>query len=446
MDHPTVRAKAKLIALAVGSTRASSKTGATRWNARPRRRWSYSRQRRPRRLAKAWQLLGYVHGNACRFAETAAAFERAVEHARLAGDAKLEARCATQYALALVYGPTPARDAIKECERIVAQVSNDRQAQANILSCLASLEGMLGEIDAARQHYAQARMLLEDLGLMGPAASMSLQTGRVETLAGDLQAAESEFRRGYDGLEQLGERYFRSTVASLLAGVLYEDGRYEEAESFRRIGAGSRRRTTSERRHSSTRCTQSFRPGKGGAEAEALVAEALEPPLDHRLHRSAGRGAARPGRGAQVDRPYRRREWHSRRRSAWPRPSKRFPTRTGHEPCWNHSRGGGAGREPSARLTGPPIANDLLPTASDVAILVVAEADPHLVCTNKLREHARHVHAQICGRTRRRRSRSESPMMRILAAGGAAGRERDRLTAWLVEIWNVLSVAEAFTT
>jgi predicted ATPase/class 3 adenylate cyclase len=277
MDHPTVRAKAKLIALAVGQHTGELEN----WSDEVERESAAAMELFETTgdhggLAKAWQLLGYLHGNACRFGEMAAAFARAAEHAGLAGDTKLETRCVTQYALALVYGPTPARDAIKECERIVAQVSNDRQAQANILSCLASLEGMLGEIDTARQHYAQARMLLEDLGLLGPAASMSLQTGRVETLAGDFQAAEKEFRRGYDGLEQLGERYFRSTVASLLAGVLYEEGRYEEAESFRRIGAELAAADdigTQALLHALHAKLQA-RQGQGD-EAEALVAEAL---------------------------------------------------------------------------------------------------------------------------------------------------------------------------
>ena len=188
-------------------------------------------------LARALQLRGYDQANACRYAESAASFSLAVDHARLAGDSKLEARCAATYALTLMYGPTPALDAIERCEEIVTQLENDRQAQATIFSCLAHLEGMLGQFEKAREHYARSRALLEDLGLLGPAASMALLTGRVESLAGDLHTAEAEFRRGYDSLGELGERYYRSTIAGLLAGVLYEEGRYEEAEQFRVIGA-----------------------------------------------------------------------------------------------------------------------------------------------------------------------------------------------------------------
>ena len=79
--------------------------------------------------------------------------------------------------------------------------------------------------------------------------------------------------------------------------------------------------------------------------------------------------------------------------------------------------GGGAGREPSARLTGPPIANDLLPTASDVAILVVAEADPHLVSYQQApRTCSARSRPDLRQSTTPPRSRSESPMMWILAA------------------------------
>jgi predicted ATPase/class 3 adenylate cyclase len=188
-------------------------------------------------LAKAWQFRGYAHGIACQFGETAAAFSRALEHARLAGDAKQEARCATQYALALVHGPTPAREALTRCEEIVGQVASDRQAQATILSCFAYLEGMLGDIEPAREHYEHALALLDDLGLIGPAAAMTISTGGIERLAGDLEQAEREFRRGYDSLEQIGETYFRSTLACLLAGVLFDAGRYEEAEHYARVAA-----------------------------------------------------------------------------------------------------------------------------------------------------------------------------------------------------------------
>ncbi len=185
-------------------------------------------------LARAWQLLGYAHGNACRFGEMASAFERALEHARAAGDAKLQTRGSTEYAFALAYGPTPAPDAVRRCREIADQVAADRQAQALVLSSLALLEAMQKQFDDARAHARQARALLEELGLRVAAASIAMDAGRVELLAGDPVAAERELRRGYDELERVGETFFRSTLACFLAGALYELGRPDEADALTR--------------------------------------------------------------------------------------------------------------------------------------------------------------------------------------------------------------------
>src|SRR5439155_9958150 len=51
-----------------------------------------------RYLAKAWALIGYVHGTACRYAGAELAVGRALDHARLAGDRREEARNLSAYA------------------------------------------------------------------------------------------------------------------------------------------------------------------------------------------------------------------------------------------------------------------------------------------------------------------------------------------------------------
>src|SRR6266516_1130170 len=61
--------------------------------------------------AKAWRLLNFVHGSVFRWSEQVDAVRRAIHHARLAGDARLEARLTAEYANGLRDGPTPAREA-----------------------------------------------------------------------------------------------------------------------------------------------------------------------------------------------------------------------------------------------------------------------------------------------------------------------------------------------
>jgi hypothetical protein len=71
--------------------------------------------------------------------------------------------------------------------------------------------------------------MLEDLGSGPGSASVSLDSGRVEMLAGDLPAAERELRRDFDALSEMGEKFLRSTVGGLLARVVGLQGRHQEA-------------------------------------------------------------------------------------------------------------------------------------------------------------------------------------------------------------------------
>ena len=71
--------------------------------------------------------------------------------------------------------------------------------------------------------------MLDELGPSVTAMATSIERARVEFLAGDLAAAERELRADDAALAVLDERYFRSTVVGMLAGVLVEAGRFEDA-------------------------------------------------------------------------------------------------------------------------------------------------------------------------------------------------------------------------
>jgi predicted ATPase/class 3 adenylate cyclase len=191
-------------------------------------------QRADAELAKAWRMLGFVHGSVARYGEAAAAVQEAVEHARRAKDARQEARMASNYIQAALYGPTPAAEAIEQCERLAAEGLNDRQAEALVLCCLAQLRAMQGDFERARELVQVARTLLDDLGIIVLAAWTAMHWARIELLAGDLETAEQELRRATDTLIGLGERYLLPPIAALLAQVVYERGRPDEAEELSR--------------------------------------------------------------------------------------------------------------------------------------------------------------------------------------------------------------------
>ena len=180
-------------------------------------------------LARAWRMVASVHVNACRNQDAAEALERAVQHARRAGDVRQERRSSTLYALVLAYGPTPVPDAIGRCEEISRRVAGDRQAEAALLCSLGHLRALAGEFEVARDLMRTSRRLFEELELQVDAAMMSLQASHVEFLAGDVAAAEAELRRGYDVLDRLGDRYWLPSMAGLLARALLLQGRSAEA-------------------------------------------------------------------------------------------------------------------------------------------------------------------------------------------------------------------------
>ena len=180
-------------------------------------------------LVRAWRLLGWVHGTACHYGAAERAVERAVNHARLAGDRRGESRNLMSLALSALGGPMPVEDAIVVGRRIAAEIGDDRRAEGVVLCSLAHLHALLGEFDEARSLYRQARETLQALGGTMMAATVSLDSGQVELLAGDAAAAERELRADYEVLGAAGERYTLSTIAALLADAVLRQGRTDAA-------------------------------------------------------------------------------------------------------------------------------------------------------------------------------------------------------------------------
>jgi class 3 adenylate cyclase/tetratricopeptide (TPR) repeat protein len=184
-------------------------------------------------LAKAWRLVGFVHGSVCRWSEQVDAVRRAIDHARLAGDGRLESRLTAEYTIGLRDGPTPVDDAIGQCEHALARGLADRQGEALVHCSLARLRAMQGDFTQAREHIARAGRLRDELGGNVIVPLTSLQSSRVETLAGDLQAAERDLRHDYEKLSAMGDKYLLPLVAALLAGAVCQQERFDEAAELR---------------------------------------------------------------------------------------------------------------------------------------------------------------------------------------------------------------------
>jgi class 3 adenylate cyclase/tetratricopeptide (TPR) repeat protein len=180
-------------------------------------------------LARAWRLLTYVHMTAAQWGVAAEAAEQAIRHTEQAGDEGMARRFVGMLASSVLYGPTPADEAIAYCEEVLSRAAEDRKSVAITEAALAHLEAMRGNFEVARLRYRRSRALLEEFGWLVEAALTSLDSGPIEMIAGDLEAAERELRKDYQTLEQTGERNYISTTAGMLADVLYMQGRYQDS-------------------------------------------------------------------------------------------------------------------------------------------------------------------------------------------------------------------------
>jgi len=170
-----------------------------------------------------------------RLSNATAAAERIVLHARRARDQRLVSRSLVPISYALVHGPEPVGEALGRCEELLASVQGDRKTEAIIHGAVAQLLAMREEFDEARAHYRRLQAILAELGSGIDTHSTSLESGRVEMLAGDLEAAARELRRDDGALAELGESYLRSTIAALLGEVLRLLGDLEGADRFTTI-------------------------------------------------------------------------------------------------------------------------------------------------------------------------------------------------------------------
>ena len=186
-------------------------------------------------LAKARRRLAMVYRTRRDIRGMESELERALTHARAAGDAREEARSLGLLATAAFLGPTPVAEGIERCARIRADAGGNSIVERAVLVALAGLEAMEGSFSAARGHLDEHERLCRELGLRLDAAEGRIQRGFVELLAGDAGAAADGLGIAIGDLQAMGERTNLAMAAALLGGAQGLLGRPDEALATTRL-------------------------------------------------------------------------------------------------------------------------------------------------------------------------------------------------------------------
>jgi DNA-binding SARP family transcriptional activator/Flp pilus assembly protein TadD len=185
-----------------------------------------------RALGRAWLGLAHAHGGfLCEYGAAEDAASRAVEYYRTAGWSPSTAL--QHLGVALYFGPTPVGTAIDRCREFLREFDGDRASEANVLLWLGGLEAMSGVSNSGRDRVKRARELFLQLGLLSAAGEDCARVlGLIEMLDGNPAAAAEHFRSACRLLQEREQRQVLASRAGELAGALYAQGRYDEAETW----------------------------------------------------------------------------------------------------------------------------------------------------------------------------------------------------------------------
>jgi len=179
-----------------------------------------------RTLASGYMSLGWALYWQGRVAGATEAGERAIELARRAGDRRIEYESFRLTGLAKIHGEAP----WPEVERHA-----DEMDAAGVFSGLVRgwALGLQGRFDEAEREYEQGKRELLEHGQPLIALVYRLWYGMDCVFwTGDLARAEAILREGWDGLGELGEHGYRSTIGGCLGEIVARRGRLDEAEAF----------------------------------------------------------------------------------------------------------------------------------------------------------------------------------------------------------------------
>ena len=230
-----------------------------------------------RGLANAWWLLHWARFRIGRYADSLAAAEQTVEHARRAGDRREELRGLGAIAMATCHGPTPVIEGLRRCDELVERADGASLVEAFAARVRGYFLAMTGEFDRGREECRRSVEIYEELGNRVSALGVVCERELVERRSGRLDVAENELRSADKQLREIGDVGYLSWVTPQLARVLALRGKVDEA-----IDLARRSRVEMQPDHTfgqaTARLAEAIALTKKGQleDAEQIAVEALE--------------------------------------------------------------------------------------------------------------------------------------------------------------------------
>jgi len=180
-------------------------------------------------LASGWNLRGSIEFWNGRMLRATEAADRAHEHARRAGDPRLEADSRENRAYWMLWGPTPADELATAFEDLaeLPLVAKSPSFRASTARRLAYVAAMRGDVERARELAADSKAIADEFGFDGAGALVASYW--VEMLSGDPVRAEAEATAVVELFRARGDMGHLSSYAPGLADALVAQGRFDEA-------------------------------------------------------------------------------------------------------------------------------------------------------------------------------------------------------------------------
>jgi tetratricopeptide (TPR) repeat protein len=130
------------------------------------------------------------------------------------------------------FGPASVDEALRIYDQALAMVPDSIIAQAFLGEIHAALLAMQGRGEEFRVEQDRIDRLMDEIELPEALTNTYQGRGEAERYLGHLDRAEQQFRAGVEQWDALGETGFNSTMTALLASVLCDLGRFDEAEFY----------------------------------------------------------------------------------------------------------------------------------------------------------------------------------------------------------------------